>query len=85
MIDTGIDHTHQDLYQNIWLNQKEIPTTIYASLSDINYDGLITFSDLNATANQAFVADKNANGYIDAADLLSDSRWADGIDTGANG
>ena len=85
VIDTGIDHTHQDLYQNIWLNQKEIPTTIYASLSDINYDGLITFSDLNATANQAFVADKNANGYIDAADLLSDSRWADGIDTGANG
>lgn len=85
VIDTGIDHTHQDLYQNIWLNQKEIPTTIYASLSDINYDGLITFSDLNATANQAFVTDKNANGYIDAADLLSDSRWADGIDTGANG
>ena len=85
VIDTGIDYTHQDLYQNIWLNQKEIPTAIYASLSDINNDGLITFSDLNATANRAFVADKNTNGYIDAADLLSDSRWADGIDTGANG
>ena len=85
VIDTGIDYKHQDLYQNIWLNQKEIPTAIYASLIDTNNDRLITFSDLNATANQAFVADKNANGYIDAADLLSDSRWADGIDTGANG
>jgi subtilisin family serine protease len=85
VIDTGIDYTHQDLYQNIWLNQKEIPTTIYSVLKDIDQDGLITFSDLNATANQAFVADTNANSYIDAADLLSDSRWANGVDEGGNG
>jgi subtilisin family serine protease len=85
VIDTGIDYTHQDLYQNIWLNQKEIPTTIYSVLKDIDQDGLITFGDLNATANQAFVVDKNANSYIDAADLLSDSRWANGIDEGGNG
>jgi len=85
VIDTGIDFTHQDLYQNIWLNQKEIPTAIYSVLKDVNQDGLITFGDLNATANRAFVTDKNLSGYIDASDLLSDSRWADGIDGGGNG
>src|SRR6187549_912934 len=26
--DTGIDYTHPDLYQNIWLNQKEIPFAV---------------------------------------------------------
>ena len=28
VIDTGIDYTHPDLYLNIWLNQREIPTTL---------------------------------------------------------
>src|SRR5215212_5055716 len=27
-IDTGVDYTHPDLYQNIWLNQTEIPFAV---------------------------------------------------------
>jgi hypothetical protein len=85
VIDTGVDYTHPDLYQNIWLNQGEIPVAQRGVLTDTNGDGLITFIDLNASANASFVTDKNANGRIDAGDLLNDTRWAIGVDEDANG
>lgn len=85
VIDTGIDYTHPDLYLNIWLNQREIPTTVRASLSDIDSDGLITFRDLNGTANASYVLDYNSNGRIDAGDLLNDARWENGGDEDGNG
>ena len=34
MVDSGIDYTHPDLYQNIWLNQREIPTALRTALTD---------------------------------------------------
>ena len=90
--DTGIDYTHPDLYLNVWLNQKEIPFAISnKGLRDTDADGLITFWDLNARAgngrlvNGGFVGDVNANGYIDAGDLLNDTRWENGVDDGGNG
>jgi subtilisin family serine protease len=90
--DTGIDYTHPDLYLNIWLNQKEIPFVIGSKgLRDTDADGLITFWDLNAKTgngrlvNGSFVSDVNANGYIDAGDLLNDARWENGADNGGNG
>ena len=82
-VDTGLDYTHPDLYLNVWLNQGELPKTL--ALVDVDQDGLITFRDLNQSANAAFVADGNANGRIDAGDLLADSRWADRIDQDVNG
>ncbi|MFM7421564.1 MAG: S8 family peptidase, partial [Alphaproteobacteria bacterium] len=85
VIDTGIDYTHPDLYLNIWLNQREIPTTLRASLSDIDQDGLITFRDLNGSANASYVLDYNGNGRIDAGDLLNDIRWENGVDEDGNG
>jgi len=85
VIDTGIDYRHQDLYRNVWLNQNEIPTSFKASLQDVDGDGLITFRDLNAAANSAYVADKNGNARIDAGDLLNDTRWENGLDEDANG
>ncbi|WP_270936373.1 S8 family peptidase [Falsiroseomonas oryzae] len=85
VVDTGINYTHADLYLNIWLNQREIPTAFRASLADTDGDRLITFRDLNATANAGFVSDINRNGYIDAGDLLNDSRWENGLDEDANG
>jgi subtilisin family serine protease len=85
VIDTGIDYTHPDLYLNIWLNQREIPTTLRASLSDIDEDGLITFRDLNGSANATYVLDYNGNGRIDAGDLLNDIRWENGVDEDGNG
>jgi len=85
VVDTGIDYTHPDLYRNIWLNPAEIPTAFKASLNDVDGDGLITFRDLNASANAAFVTDVNGNGRIDAGDLLNDSHWENGVDEDANG
>ncbi len=85
VIDSGVDFTHPDLYLNIWVNEAEIPAPLLAQLTDSNTDGLITFRDLNATANAGFVHDLNHNGYIDAGDLLDDPLWSDGIDTDNNG
>src|SRR5262245_408095 len=52
VIDTGIDYSHIDLYQNIWINQQEIPDSVLAAIQsdpnwDVDGDGLITFRDLN--------------------------------------
>lgn len=85
VIDTGIAYTHIDLYQNVWLNQREIPLSFRGNLFDADRDGLITFRDLNKAANAAFVRDVNGNGRIDAGDLLNDSRWENGIDDDQNG
>lgn len=85
VIDTGIDYTHPDLYLNIWLNQREIPTSFRARLNDIDTDGLITFRDLNGAANASYVLDYNRNGRIDAGDLLSDARWENRNDEDGNG
>jgi subtilisin family serine protease len=85
VIDSGIDYTHPDLYLNIWLNQREIPISLRASLSDIDTDGLITFRDLNGSANASYVLDYNGNGRIEAGDLLNDTRWENGTDEDGNG
>src|SRR5262249_38851678 len=68
VIDSGIDYTHPDLYQNIWINQGEIPADRKANLTDTDGDGLITFVDLNQPVNQGVgkITDLNGNGYIDA-------------------
>lgn len=85
VVDSGIDYTHPDLYLNVWLNQREIPLSFRGALTDTDGDGLITFRDLNQAANSSFVTDVNANGRIDAGDLLNDVRWENGLDEDANG
>lgn len=96
--DTGIDYTHPDLYLAIALNNAEIPASLSPQLVDTNGDGSIDFYDLNSLDslgnvvfdsvglkyNSAHVTDLNANGYIDAGDLLSGT-WHDGIDGDGNG
>lgn len=91
IVDTGIDYTHPDLYLNIWLNQGETKgLSFFSSLVDTDADGLITFRDLNHNTNRsnaaARLSDWNANGYIDAGDLLDNrSGWEDLIDNDGNG
>lgn len=85
VIDTGIDHTHPDLYLNIYLNQAEIPTATRSLLVDTDSDGVITFRDLNNASNSSRVSDLNSNGRIDLGDLLQDSRWENGVDEDNNG
>ena len=76
VIDTGVDFTHPDLAENIWINQGEIPAALRTVLIDTDNDGLITFVDLNDSLNSAHVVDDNLNGFIDAEDLLLDPAWA---------
>jgi len=91
IVDTGIDYAHPDLYLNIWLNQGEIKgLSFFSALVDADQDGLISFRDLNTSANRANssarLVDWNANGYIDAGDLLDNrSGWEDGLDGDGNG
>jgi hypothetical protein len=82
-LDSGVDYTSPDLYQNIWINQGEIPPDVRARLVDVDHDNTISFADLNAPVNRGIVADTNGNGYIDGGDLLA--QWSDGIDQDHNG
>ena len=85
IVDTGIDYRHVDLYQNIWLNQNEIPLAMRGKLVDADKDGIITFRDLNNGGNASYVHDLNGNGRIDAGDLLADANWDNGVDDDADG
>ncbi|MCY2990990.1 MAG: S8 family serine peptidase, partial [Planctomycetota bacterium] len=85
VIDSGLDYTHEDLYDNVWINQGEIPAAIKAQNPDKDSDGLITFRDLNDLRNAGLVVDANGNQRIDGYDLLQDHRWADNVDTDGNG
>nr|WP_209318592.1 S8 family peptidase [Falsiroseomonas selenitidurans] len=85
VLDTGLNYTHSDIYQNVWINQNEIPVSLRGKLADTDSDGQITFRDLNQAANKAWVKDLNKNGRIDAGDLLKDSSWVNGDDLDRNG
>jgi hypothetical protein len=83
IIDRGgaAEYFHEDLYLNIWINEGEIPIGVI----DTDADGIITFYDLNDSANASWTTDFNGTGYIDAGDLLADPVWENNIDDDANG
>jgi subtilisin family serine protease len=88
VFDTGIDYTHPDLYQNIWINQQEIPPTRLKNLVDVFHDGFISMRDLNSPVNigPGKITDVNKNGYIDGGDLLAPVvKGPNGNDTGLGG
>ncbi|MCA1684067.1 MAG: S8 family serine peptidase, partial [Planctomycetia bacterium] len=79
---------HPDLYQNIWLNQAEIPVSRLRNLADVFRDGFISWRDLNDPANigPGKIVDVNGDGRIDAGDVLAPMvKDANGKDTGAGG
>lgn len=81
-IDSGIDYTHPDLRDNIWINQGEIPDLL--SWNDIDLDGRISFVDLNNDfANRSRISDINSNNVIDGQDLLA--AWSNLDDADGNG
>ena len=86
-IDSGIDYTHPDLYDNIWINQGEIPAARRRNLIDVDGDGLITFWDLQDPRNQGpgKIIGRNP-GQIDAQDILAPMVLdGNGNDTGMGG
>jgi subtilisin family serine protease len=86
--DDGVDTNHEDLYQNIWINQAKIPPSRLKNLVDVDGDGYISFADLNNPINQGpfKITDINGDGRIDAADLLAPMDVdANGNDLGTGG
>ena len=86
-IDTGIDYNNPDLYDNVWINQAEIPKSRMANLTDVYHDGYISMRDLNSPVNQGpgKIEDQNGDGIITAADLLAPMKLSNGVDTGLGG
>jgi len=84
-VDTGVDYTHPDLIENIWVNQGEIPEWIFEiDEIDSNQDGLLTareISDFMETQSNL-----NDDGEINFRDAFYDgSPFVDGIDNDGNG
>ncbi|MBT6870210.1 MAG: S8 family serine peptidase, partial [Candidatus Marinimicrobia bacterium] len=78
-VDTGVDYTHPDLVNNIWINQGEIPLNLFNPI-DSNLDNFITSSELIN-----YLDDYNADGEINLKDAVSiGSPLLDGIDTEQN-
>ena len=72
-VDTGLEYNIKDIYDNVWLNQPEIPANVIGNLTDVNNDGVITFTDLNNPANQGAgkIEDANGDGLISGTDVLA--------------
>ena len=72
-VDTGFNYNLPDTYDNLWLNQPEIPASVIGNLTDVYKDGAITFTDLNNSVNQGpgKIEDANGDGIITGADVLA--------------
>ncbi|MBW6457771.1 MAG: S8 family serine peptidase, partial [FCB group bacterium] len=80
VVDDGVEYTHPDLWQSIWINQDEIPADVFA-LADTDDDGFVT-----AAEAVAFCGDLNGDGKADLRDLLhSYSPFLTGGDTDGDG
>lgn len=73
IVDTGIDIDHDDLINNLWINQAEIS---HLNFADVNADGWIDFTDINANSANKSIGwgsggDANSNGRVDGTELLA--------------
>ena len=83
-VDTGVDYTHPDLIENIWVNQGEIPSLIFEIGVDTNDDGKI--SSIEISEFMSTQVDLNDDGAINFRDALFEgSPFIDGMDNDANG
>ncbi len=69
--DTGIAYNQPELVNNLWLNQAEIPSSVRPNLTDINGDGLITFTDLNNSVNQGSGKITATGGVVNGSSVLA--------------
>lgn len=79
VLDSGINWDSNDLIERHFLNTKELPLPENASSYDKNGDGRVSISDY---AGDSRVSDANANGVLDAGDLIK--IFSNGIDEDGN-
>ncbi len=87
-VDSGLSYKLADMFNNVWINQAEIPANVKPNLTDVDGDGVISFADLNAVVNGVKVnqgpgkiVDSNKDGVITPADVLASTTvggWAGG-------
>ncbi|MFQ6613508.1 MAG: S8 family serine peptidase [Fidelibacterota bacterium] len=83
-VDTGVYYTHSDLQDNIWINQAEVPSSIFSAV-DGNSDGLVTSPEVVSylTSNNL---DLNSDGVINLQDVVqTGSPFLDNADDDSNG
>lgn len=74
-VDTGVQYTHPDLWQHTWVNQAEVPASIFESVDSDN-DGIITPAEVVAA-----ITNLNGDSFTNLQDALHpDSPFMDGID-----
>ncbi|MBC8257292.1 MAG: S8 family serine peptidase [Candidatus Marinimicrobia bacterium] len=87
-VDTGVDYTHPDLIENIWVNQGELTGNDIIndlfSIIDLNNDNLISAPEISEFMSTQ--SDLNGDGEINLRDALAEgSPFIDGIDNDGNG
>lgn len=78
---TGIDYTHPDLENNIWINPEELPSSKFPGL-DANIDNVITLNELKTWSTHP-LQDFNNDGKTNLKDLFTshvNNYFLDGID-----
>jgi len=84
-VDTGVDYTHPDLIENIWLNQGEIPEWVFEA-PEINSDGDEFITAVEISNFMSTQEDLNEDGEINLRDALFEgSPFVDGLDNDNNG
>ncbi len=79
-VDSGVQYTHPDLKNNIWINQDEIPAALFNAI-DSDSNGTVSAAELTA-----YVGDVNGNGTIDLQDAVADSSpVVNGVDDDSDG
>ena len=84
-VDSGLNYNNLDIYDNLWLNQPEIPQNVIGNLTDVDHNGVITFGDLNNSINQGpgKIVDTNNNGIISGADVLASTTVGGWVNSGS--
>ena len=83
VVDGGVDYTHTELNENLWINQEEIPPTVFTQ-ADENGDGEVTASEIRSYLQEGGT-DHNGDGGITLEDALhDDSDFTDNIDNDNN-